>query len=117
MRIFVYGTLLTGFGNWERFLKDKAYYRGLGETLPVYTMLNLGSFPGVIEGGSTAIKGEIFEVDAQTLARLDRLEGHPNFYRRTPITLADGRPVEIYISNRSDTQHYTVVTSGSWRDK
>ena len=31
------------------------------------------------------IRGEVYEVDASTLARLDELEGHPHEYRREVI--------------------------------
>ncbi len=60
-------------------------------------MVSLGAYPGIIAGGSTAIVGEVYEVDEATLAELDRLEGHPEFYRRTEIALADGARVEAYV--------------------
>ena len=96
MKIFVYGTLLRGFGNYDRFLTESKF-AGLGQTHPDYTMISLGWFPGILEGGTTSIKGEVFEVTPETRYRLDQLEGHPNFYKRTKICLVDGNEVEVYV--------------------
>jgi hypothetical protein len=46
------------------------------------------------EGGAHAIARDVYDVDAKTLARLDVLEGHPRYYRRVPIKLADGSSAE-----------------------
>ena len=47
-------------------------------------MLDLGHFPAVV-GGDMKIQGELYQVDSETLASLDRLEGHPSFYERRRI--------------------------------
>ena len=117
-KIFVYGTLLRGFGNWRWALKDRAEFIGERETLPAFTMINLGAYPGVISHGDEVIKGELFEVtDASVMRDLDRLEGHPNFYIRTSIKLSDGEDAEMYVLNRAWNygDHANVVASGSWR--
>lgn len=44
-----------------------------------------------------ALKIELYEVtDEDMLARLDALEGHPRWYRRTPVITEDGKKIEIY---------------------
>lgn len=115
--IFVYGTLLRGFGNWSWCLKDRATFIKEAE-LPNFKMLHLGGFPGIIPGDSV-VKGEVFTFDSDEVLRdLDRLEGHPNFYVRTPVTLADGTECETYVLNsgwRKDNNR-GVVESGSWRE-
>ena len=124
VKVFVYGTLLSGYGNWNWALKDQKLI-GEAETLPEYTMLHLGGFPGIIEGGSTAIKGEVYEVDEERMEDLDRLEGadlrypEAGMYRRETITLADGQEVLTYIYNaREGWDNYDeVVESGSWRQE
>jgi len=122
-KVFVYGTLLSGYGNWAWALKDQTLV-GEAETLPTYTMLHLGGFPGIIPEGETAIQGEVYEVDEKCLKDLDSLEGvddncpERGLYRREKIELADGRKVLTYIYN-DDTSwrdHSTVIASGSWRD-
>lgn len=111
-RIFVYGSLMAGFGNNK--LLDTAKFIGEGLTSQTYTMISLGSFPGVLKGGSTSIKGEVYEVDFYTLHRLDQLEGHPNWYKREPIKLEDGSTVEMYIYPEQG-RGLPEVKSGSWR--
>lgn len=40
---------------------------------------------------------ELYEVtDPVQLSRLDALEGHPHWYRRTEVTTASGKLVEVY---------------------
>lgn len=116
--IFVYGTLRASFGNWKYFLEGNSDRHPDGITRPEYTMLNMGMYPGVVDGGSTAIVGEVYGVDDYVLSGLDRLEGHPNFYVRTPITLQDGREVQMYILNKqwqSGVDSRYAITSGDWK--
>lgn len=110
--VFVYGSLLAGQGN-NRLLRT-ARFVGPGRTAPEYTMLSLGGFPGVVSGGSTPIEGECYEVDGPTLEALDRLEGHPSFYRRTAIVLEDKLSVEFYLLNTEHVRELPIVVSGSW---
>jgi gamma-glutamylcyclotransferase (GGCT)/AIG2-like uncharacterized protein YtfP len=90
-----------------------------GVTLPEYTMFAAG-VPYVARGGTTAIKGEVYEVpEAGVLGPLDRLEGHPRHYVRTPIALADGREVEIYLmpeelAARATREGMPTIPSGDW---
>lgn len=112
MKIFVYGTLLRLQGN-HRLLARSRLLRE-ARTKPKFQMHSLGGFPGVVGGGSHAIVGELYDVDAATLAALDRLEGHPSFYRRTVIHLDDGERVEAYLLPRDRVAHCPVIQSGSW---
>lgn len=81
-KVFVYGSLKRGFGNHQRLVIGGARFIGPAVTKPIYTMVDLGAFPGVITDGETEISGELYEVDGACLQSLDSLEGHPNFYRR-----------------------------------
>ena len=120
-KIFVYGTLLRGFGNWNWALKSQTFI-STGETLPEYDMVSLGGFPGVLTGGTTAIKGEVFEVDDEHLRDIDRLEGADRrnpmrgMYRAEHITLADGTECWTYIFNGDRVITGNLITSGSWRE-
>jgi transposase InsO family protein/gamma-glutamylcyclotransferase (GGCT)/AIG2-like uncharacterized protein YtfP len=64
-----------------------------------------------------AVVGEVYEVDAATLAALDRLEGHPRFYRRARIALADGAHVETYLLTPEQVEGRRVIVSGNWRSR
>lgn len=112
-QVFVYGSLLAGEPN-HRVLAGAALV-GAATTTPAFTLYDLGAFPGLVACGEQVVAGEVYEVDAVGLARLDRLEGHPSFYRRTPITLADGAQVETYLLTRVQVAGRPVVAAGSWR--
>lgn len=112
-RVFVYGSLLSGEPNHP--VIERAEFVGAAMTPPRFTLHDLGAFPAMIEGGEHAIVGEVYEVDQATLTALDRLEGHPRFYRRMPIALADGSSAETYVLTRAQVVGRPVVSTGSWR--
>ncbi|MBZ0273671.1 gamma-glutamylcyclotransferase [bacterium] len=93
--LFVYGTLKRGQRNHH--LMREARFLGEAVTAPQYTLLDLGSFPGMIPSGNTAVHGELYEVGPELMARLDRHEGVPRFYVRVPILLCEGNSAESYI--------------------
>ena len=79
-------------------------------------MLDLGPYPGVLEGGETAIRGEIYRVDAVHLARLDRFERVPELYRRISTRLQSGRVVDMYaLSGPRSDEEFLRVEGGDWR--
>ena len=82
-RVACYGSLRKGFGNHG--LLDDSIYAGDAITEARYTMLHLGGFPGVVKKGNTSITVELYDVNEETLKRLDKLEGHPTFYERLPV--------------------------------
>lgn len=114
-RVFVYGSLLSGEPN-HRVL---ASARRIGEarTAPGFALHDLGAYPAMIEGGAHAVAGEVYEVDAKTLARLDILEGHPRYYRRAAITLADGSSAETYLLTPAQVEGRPLIASGNWRGR
>jgi gamma-glutamylaminecyclotransferase len=112
-RIFVYGTLLRDEPN--HLLLREARLVGEGLTAPIFELRDLGAFPGMVSGGISAIAGEVYEVDSTTLAAVDRFEGHPQFYHRTDIVLADGTSVEAYLLRPDQVRECSVIPSGSWR--
>lgn len=107
--VFVYGTLKDGFGN-NRLLKS-AEFIGRACTVLPYVMLDTGGFPVVFQdGGKHNVSGEVYEVDDQTLAMLDRLEGHPSFYER--------RQIEVDVEDTGVLQtcwmYFGNTSAGSW---
>jgi gamma-glutamylcyclotransferase (GGCT)/AIG2-like uncharacterized protein YtfP len=112
-RIFTYGSLMSGFGNHR--LLARARLVGAARTLPRFTLVSLGAFPAMLEGGATAVVGELYDVDDDTLAALDRLEGHPSLYTRTPIALAGRRRAEAYVLPAARAKGYPVIETGDWR--
>jgi gamma-glutamylcyclotransferase (GGCT)/AIG2-like uncharacterized protein YtfP len=85
--VFVYGTLKRGHE--RHFALAGQRFLGEARTLPRYRMVNLGSYPALIEGGAWGIAGELWEVDAACLALLDEIEGvAESEYRRARVFLA-----------------------------
>lgn len=111
--VFVYGTLLAGEPN-HRYLR-RARLVAEGLTRPQFTLYDLGAFPGLVRGGSHAVPGEVYEVDEPTLAALDLLEGHPEFYCRSTIALTTGVSVETYLLTARQVAGRPIIASGSWR--
>jgi gamma-glutamylcyclotransferase (GGCT)/AIG2-like uncharacterized protein YtfP len=112
-RVFVYGSLLSGLHNHD--VLGGARCVGLGETAPSYTMVSLGAYPGVVEGGRGRVVGEVYEVNATTLARLDRLEGHPRFYTRKWVRLVDGSEAWMYVLPWAHARRGERIPGGDWR--
>jgi gamma-glutamylcyclotransferase (GGCT)/AIG2-like uncharacterized protein YtfP len=110
--IFVYGTLKRGYYN-HRFLKE-AEFVCTAFTEDRYLMWDVG-FPLIApprdsDSGDVRghVAGEVYVVDDATLEVLDRLEGHPRNYKRTPIFVvgevdSKGTPVG---EGRIDVQAY-----------
>ena len=111
--VFTYGTLLRGEINHE--LLTRARFVSEARTEPCFELFDLGPFPAMSAGGETAVLGEIYAVDDATLARLDRLEGHPTLYQRTRIRLDGGQEVQTYLMDRARMRGCELIPSGDWR--
>jgi len=114
MRAAVYGTLKKG-GRLHAVLKDNEL---LGEhiTEPLYTMLDLGWFPGVLNTGSTAIHIEVYLIDEQKLQELDAIEGYPNLYIRNLIKTPYGEAwMYFFNTNKVEQRQHNVITTGEWK--
>lgn len=81
--VFVYGTLRKGYTN--HFYLNKAEFLGNATTKEHYGMFG-GRIPFVNKNYALyPIEGELYRVTPSELKELDRLEGHPEFYRRERI--------------------------------
>jgi gamma-glutamylaminecyclotransferase len=87
--VFVYGSLKRGFVNHHVMTGTK--FLGTGITQPGFAMIDLGRYPGVIQG-TAVIAGEVFAAPTPLMGRLDRLEDNGRVYRRevTSIHLPSG---------------------------
>lgn len=110
-RVFVYGTLLRGEVNHH--LLAGAACLGAHRTAPVFSLYNLGTYPGLIGGGSSAVSGEVYHIDGAILRRLDALEDYPRLYGRDLIRTPYGETwVYLY---RGGVFGRKVIPSGNWR--
>jgi gamma-glutamylcyclotransferase (GGCT)/AIG2-like uncharacterized protein YtfP len=116
--VFVYGTLMSGFGN-NKLLKDSRLVE-VGTTEEEFTLV-ANSIPYLLdEEGKSYVSGEIYEVDESTLKSIDQLEGSPNWYARKIISvvteLGDKIQAWAYFMPKSKVSNAKVVESGSYRE-
>jgi gamma-glutamylcyclotransferase (GGCT)/AIG2-like uncharacterized protein YtfP len=108
--LFVYGTLKRGLANHHQlggacFVAD-ARMEGVD-------LHDLGPFPMAIAGEGFA-DGELYRVDGEQLARLDRFEGVPRLYTRHRMPLRDGRTAWIYLGRPRQVRHSPRLAEGRW---
>ena len=107
-RIFVYGTLKRGCKN-HRQLADQ-HFVAEACTAPGYQLYDLGDFPGLVADNSstTGVTGEVGEIDADALGRLDDFEGVADgLYQRVLVNLVapfDRTEVFTYLYARNPGQ-------------
>ena len=99
-RLFGYGTLKHGCKN-HRHLAGQRYV-GEARTAPGFRLYSLGDYPGMVADAQDreGVSGEVWEVSADALARLDDFEGvDQGLYRRTPVPLLApfSGPVDAYL--------------------
>lgn len=108
-RVVVYGSLKKGFHNSSLLedctcLSNEVTFQG--------DMFSLGAFPFCTKGGNNTIYGEMYEVDDSVMSNLDKLEGHPEFYRREVVETSEG-PAWVYFIYSSEYDG-VPVPSGRW---
>lgn len=106
--VAVYGTLKKGHGNHR--LLTNSYCLGEGFTSEPYPLV-IDGLPYVIDraGKGKRVCVEIYRVDSATLARLDSLEGHPEWYQRKQIQvqLYKGGTVSAWVYMIPDSKSQT----------
>ena len=97
--VFVYGTLLTGYGNHG--LVSGLVVDVKPGTVSGFRLYDLGAFPGARPAPDFGVRGEMLTLEdpKEALRRLDRLEGVPTLYTRERVTVAfdDGTTGEAWI--------------------
>ncbi|KEF40780.1 MAG: hypothetical protein ER33_15175 [Cyanobium sp. CACIAM 14] len=108
--VFVYGTLKRGCAN-HRWLAGCGFE---GEaSVSGLVLHDLGPFPMAIPGDGV-VRGEVYRLEASTLAGLDRLEGYPRLYDRQPMPLGDGRWAWVYVGRPRQVRFVPALPDGRW---
>ncbi|HEY1020776.1 MAG TPA: gamma-glutamylcyclotransferase [Flavisolibacter sp.] len=125
----VYGTLRHGWGN-NRILcmpggkpNGGVEYMGIMKTEPRFNMYSLGGFPGVAEGGNTAIVIEVFKVsDESIIDSVNNLEGYSgmrghrsNWYDTVEVQTPWGT-ANMFTMNKLNEGGRAIVASGDWNE-
>ena len=118
--VAVYGTLKSGFGN-HHLLAD-SYCLGDGHTVEPYPMV-VNDIPYLIDDAGTGhrVAVEVYRVTDDTLASLDSLEGHPNWYvrRKIQVQLVKGGAVSawVYTIPKGKRHSHTGTNSVNYVDR
>lgn len=120
-RLFVYGTLMPGFGNHaniEHLVRSSRAATAEG------VLIDLGAFPALIPGDGL-VKGVLLELAEEVLTITDCIEGYDadggrNLYlrKKTLVKLADGEEVAAWVyefanpEQIADHPHASVDSSG-----
>lgn len=117
-RIAVYGTLKRGGSN-HHLIRDARY---LGQDLlRDIRLYDFGPYPGAVPGPSFGIEVEVFEVDDDQLALVDRLEDvdhdHPErgLYRRHRYQTGHGEAWVYLYQGRTLGGH--LIQRGRWSEQ
>jgi gamma-glutamylcyclotransferase (GGCT)/AIG2-like uncharacterized protein YtfP len=111
--LFAYGTLMRGYAL-HPVLRRLGSYVGAGRVRG--TLLDLGPYPGLIEGRG-AVVGEVYRLQApELLPAVDREEGYNFERRRAVVELADGRRVRAWIYRyRGPRERALPIAHGDYR--
>jgi len=116
--IAVYGTLRKNNGNHR--IIENADYKGTYTTEPIYNLYSLGGFPGLKEGGKTAVVMEVYAVNKEEARRVDGLEGYTPgeqayFYDKIQIETPWGQAgVYTYVRQPNES---SLIKSGDWMNR
>ena len=113
--VFVYGTLRRGSARamsirfpGSRFVAD-AKVSG--------SLYDLGAYPGLLlDESNSMVIGEVYEVDNETLSKLDDFESSSHYWRKqVKISLGThSKKCWIYAPNPEAFSRRTLITSGDW---
>jgi len=114
IRVFVYGSLKRGFQN-HRLLEGATFVEE--DRVPGYALMSGEGayFPFAVDAEPEfGVCGEVYELSGKPqLAMLDRLEGHPNFYKRTAVRSDSGAVMWMYVYQGS-TKNLDLFNLETW---
>ena len=76
----------------------------------------MGEYPALVGGGSTAVRGEIYEVEESLIPELDLYEDVPELYQRVTLEVG-GMEAFVYLLPEAFAADRPELPSGDWRDQ
>jgi gamma-glutamylcyclotransferase (GGCT)/AIG2-like uncharacterized protein YtfP len=130
-KLFAYGSLMEGFFNYEKVLKNKVISRNFGKVRGLLYHQNKKGYPALVPGNEL-VSGELLELVNfdELILECDKLEEYfgannpDNYYERriTEIELINGVKTSawVYWYTRNDLKSYknpvTYIPNGDWRE-
>lgn len=119
LHVFVYGTLRRGGSNDIRRLAPAP--RWVGDAVLAGTLYDLGAYPGLVLGGATGVRGEVYAIAPALLAVLDEIEEvYPQrsgeYLRREVQVQVAGASLacQCYVLSPARAVGRRVIASGDW---
>ncbi len=113
IRLFVYGSLLGG--ERDHALLASAEPLGKARTEAAYTLIDLGVYAALVEGGKVAIAGELYRIDRKLRFALDVKRECPILFQRIKIRLEDGTQAEAYAMREEQVRGKRRLSHGDFR--
>ena len=127
-RVFVYGSLLRGLHNSHHLLNSPLVLPGARTSSSNYVLIDSGnSYLYAVHAANagdrvqSTLLGEVYSVNEQALESLDKLEEHPDYYRRELIQVdGESEPAWMYLIVDKDVlsnldKYQVVDPPGDWR--
>jgi gamma-glutamylcyclotransferase (GGCT)/AIG2-like uncharacterized protein YtfP len=111
--LFAYGTLMRGYALHAVLARGAT---AVGEGRARGRLLDLGAYPGLVQGAGR-VQGEVYRLDdPELLPVLDREEGYNFERRRAIVTLAGGRRVRVWLYRyRGPRERARLIPDGNYR--
>ena len=90
---------------------------GAARTEPSYQLIDLGAYAALVFEGSISVSGEVYGVDLEMRARLDRHRQVPILFERARVGLADGTEAEAYVMSPDQVRGRRRLRHGDWRKR
>lgn len=117
VKIAVYGSLKRGFGNHRLIAAALISCKPCRITGRLYDT-GCGYPAFIVDPDGYTVQAELMTLNARILAAVDRLEGHPNFYKRTLLEcVTDAGQIEkafVYVMPKTAVFYMKEITSGIW---
>ncbi len=113
--VFIYGTLRRGSANAMSIRFPNS--RFVADAKVGGSLYDLGAYPGLLIGESDSLViGEVYEVDNETLGKLDDFESSSHYWRKqVKISLGtQSKKCWIYAPNPEAFSRHTLIASGDW---
>lgn len=102
-KLFVYGTLMSG--SKSNHILAVQHYIGVG-VLEGYALYNVSeAYPGIVKQADKHVIGDVYEVDANTIRKLDYHEG-------TNLGIYSRDIVEVIVNEKKEIAHTYVWLKG-----
>jgi gamma-glutamylcyclotransferase (GGCT)/AIG2-like uncharacterized protein YtfP len=104
-------------GERDHALVAAAEFVGVVKTQALYKLVDVGPYPALLTGGTLAVEGELYVVDAKQRFATDVKYECPVLFQRIAVTLEDGTTAEAYAMREDQVRGKRRLFYGDWRKR